>query len=521
MKKRTIWILCIIMCFSSIMLITLQVKYINRMVAIRQDQFDDSVNRALSSVARNLELAEAKRYLEEDMAQMELQQQMYGANNSFQQNGGMFFSQFQSFQVLSGDAVQDEQQLRFSLPALLPQPGQRQNPSINNTSKERQELYLKNYIQQKELLDEVVLSMLRSSRNVTLGDRIDQKQMEADLKEQLEYNGIPKDLKYHYMVTNAAGRMVCSCGCSDFDPNSHNRNCYTQTVFGGDNIQRMGSLYVYFPTLKDYILTPVGFLAPSLSFIAILVVTFIFTLYLVLRQKKLTEIKNDFINNMTHEFKTPISTISLAAQMLNDESVVKSPVMFKHISGVINDEAKRLRFQVEKVLQMSMFDRQNTNLKMREVDMENLIEGVVKTFTLKVQNIDGTLEFLHDGVDNAYVMGDEMHLTNVIFNLLDNAVKYKRDDVNLKLVVTLRNQDDHLVVVVSDNGIGIKKEDVKKIFEKFYRVHTGNRHDVKGFGLGLAYVKKVVDAHNGTIHAESEYNKGTNFIITLPSCSIE
>lgn len=501
--------LCIIMCFSSVMLIILQVRYIKGVVAMRQQQFEAAVNRALSSVARDLELAEAKRYLEEDMKEMERQQQSLEEDGLFSPNiylygNGGFRIDIPPFPSLGMSQSSPQQH--------------QQSPSINNASKERQEVLLKRYLSQKALLDEVIYTMLNRSRNINLRERINQNQLIEDISAELEYNGI--ELPFHYMVTDVNGRMVCSCGCSDFDPN-HNRNSFKQVLFGGDNAYRMGTLHVFFPTLKDYILLPVGFLLPSLSFIAILIVTFLFTLYLVMRQKRLTEVKNDFINNMTHEFKTPISTISLAAQMLNDETVVKSPTMFKHISGVINDEAKRLRFQVEKVLQMSMFDRQKTNLKMREVDMKVLIEGVVKIFTLKVENCNGTLHFVQDNADNTFVMGDEMHLTNVIFNLLDNAVKYKRDDVNLQLSVTIHNEGNNLVIVVSDNGIGIKKEDIKNIFDKFYRVHTGNRHDVKGFGLGLAYVKKVVLAHNGSIHAESEYNQGTNFIITLPSCSME
>lgn len=218
---------------------------------------------------------------------------------------------------------------------------------------------------------------------------------------------------------------------------------------------------------------------------------------------------------MTHEFKTPISTISLAAQMLNDPAVGKSPAMFKHISGVINDETKRLRFQVEKVLQMSMFERQKATLKKKEVDANELVYGVTNTFRLKVENCNGTLDVALDA-DDPFIYVDEMHFTNVIFNLLDNALKYKKPDVNIHLKVRTWNESGKLHISIEDNGIGIKKENLKKIFEKFYRVHTGNLHDVKGFGLGLAYVKKIITDHKGTIRAESELNVGTKFIIVLP-----
>jgi two-component system phosphate regulon sensor histidine kinase PhoR len=282
----------------------------------------------------------------------------------------------------------------------------------------------------------------------------------------------------------------------------------------------MSLLRIHFPGKRDYIFDSVSFMIPSVIFTLVLLVTFIVTLYLVFRQKKLTEMKNDFINNMTHEFKTPISTISLAAQMLKDPSVGKSPQMFQHISGVINDETKRLRFQVEKVLQMSMFDRQKATLKTKELDVNNLIEGVVNTFTLKVERYNGDIT-TELKAEDPMINADEMHITNVVFNLMDNAVKYKKPDEELHLKVRTWNETGRVMISIEDNGIGIKKEDLKKIFEKFYRVHTGNLHDVKGFGLGLAYVKKIIVDHKGTIRAESELGVGTKFIIALPLLKIK
>ncbi|MBQ7634898.1 MAG: HAMP domain-containing histidine kinase, partial [Bacteroidaceae bacterium] len=240
-----------------------------------------------------------------------------------------------------------------------------------------------------------------------------------------------------------------------------------------------------------------------------------FTVYAIFRQKRMTEIRNDFINNMTHEFKTPISTISLASQMLSDPGVTKSPAMLSHLSGIINDETKRLRFQVEKILQISMFNRRGGAYKNKEFDMAHVVEDVVGTFRLKVESAGGTI-VCQVNAPRSKVYGDEIHLTNVVFNLLDNAVKYKSEERRLELNVKVTNDGDKIRIEVADNGIGIRKEDVKKIFDRFYRVHTGNRHDVKGFGLGLAYVRNVIDYHKGTIRAESRYGHGTRFVIELP-----
>ena len=218
---------------------------------------------------------------------------------------------------------------------------------------------------------------------------------------------------------------------------------------------------------------------------------------------------------MTHELKTPVSTISLASQMLRDESILKSPEVFKHVTGVINDETKRLSLQVEKVLHMSLFDKQRTKLKMKELDANDLVVSVANTHILKVEKLEGKLD-VDLQAENSTINVDEMHFTNVLFNILDNALKYRKHDVPPELMMRTRNEGNKIIISIEDNGIGMKKEDAKKVFERFYRVHTGNRHDVKGFGLGLAYVKKIVKDLNGTIRADSELGKGTKFIISLP-----
>ncbi|MCK9344161.1 MAG: HAMP domain-containing histidine kinase, partial [Massilibacteroides sp.] len=233
--------------------------------------------------------------------------------------------------------------------------------------------------------------------------------------------------------------------------------------------------------------------------------------------KKLSKMKNDFINNMTHELKTPVSTISLAAQMLKDKEITKNMAVFMHIATVINEETKRLGFLVEKVLQMSLFERQKTALKLKEMDANDLIINVANTFVLKVQKYGGTLDVDLQATEST-IFVDEMHITNVVFNLLDNAVKYRRPDVPLKLMVRSKNEGkDKILLSVEDNGIGIKKEYLKKVFDRFFRVPKGNVHDVKGFGLGLAYVQKILLDLQGSIRAEvGENNQGTKFIITLP-----
>ena len=342
-----------------------------------------------------------------------------------------------------------------------------------------------------------------------MNERIDFIELDQILKTQLSNNGV--NIPYHFVVSTSNGRMVYQC--SDYDEKGNDR-VFTEVLFKNDPMQSGGVLKVHFPDLGKYIWRSMWFMIPSLIFTLILLITFIVTLILIFRQKKLTELKNDFINNMTHEFKTPISSISLAAQMLGDDSVTKTPALMQRLTSTIIDETKRLRFQVEKVLQLSMYENQRANLHMKEVDINELIAGVTHTFALKVERNGGKI-ITNLNATEPNICVDDMHFTNVIFNLMDNAVKYRRKDVDLELNVDTWNEPGLLCVSIKDNGIGIKKEDLKRIFEKFYRVHTGNLHDVKGFGLGLAYVHKIVKDHKGTIVAESEPGIGTKFIIKL------
>jgi two-component system phosphate regulon sensor histidine kinase PhoR len=290
---------------------------------------------------------------------------------------------------------------------------------------------------------------------------------------------------------------------------------YTQPLFRNDQSQNGGVVAIFFPDADGYLYSSVRFMIPAILFTIVLLVTFVFTIFSIFHQKRLTEIKNDFINNMTHELKTPISSISLAAQMLNDNTIPKSPAMLGHLGKIINDETKRLRFLVEKVLQMSMFDKKKATFKKKRLDLNELLETVAASFSLRVEHTGGKIYTEVEAVDSV-VYADEVHFQNAITNLLDNAVKYRKPDKPLDIFIRTWNEPGNLCFSIRDTGIGIKRENVRKIFEKFYRVHTGNVHDVKGFGLGLAYVKKIISLHDGTITCESDLGKGTTFTIALP-----
>ena len=513
MKRSTIWIVSVIIGDSFLGLLLLQMRYIEQMVKMRKEQFDESVVRSLNQASRNLEQNETFRYLENF------------TRDPLSPSSDSMPKLYMGGEVVTADAsngvgaahVGDKIYSDFELHTIVKHPSTmpkvlriERNNSIDEATRSFQE-YVKNaYVYHKGLLDEVIYTILYKASEKPLEERINFKLLDQDIRNALENNGI--SIPYHFTVATNDGREVYRC--PDYEEKGKDYS-YSQVLFRNDPAGKIGIVRIHFPDMNSYLLETARMMIPALAFTIILFVTFVFTIYVIFRLIQVTDMKNDFINNMTHEFKTPISTISLAAQMLNDPAVGKSPAMFKHISGVINDETKRLRFQVEKVLQMSMFERQKATLKKKEVDANELVYGVTNTFRLKVENCNGTLDVALDA-DDPFIYVDEMHFTNVIFNLLDNALKYKKPDVNIHLKVRTWNESGKLHISIEDNGIGIKKENLKKIFEKFYRVHTGNLHDVKGFGLGLAYVKKIITDHKGTIRAESELNVGTKFIIVLP-----
>ncbi len=254
----------------------------------------------------------------------------------------------------------------------------------------------------------------------------------------------------------------------------------------------------------------VWMLAGAVVFTFIIFAAFFITIRALLRQKKLSEIKTDFINNMTHEFKTPIATISLAVDALKNEKVIKDKTRMAYFSGIIKDENKRMNKQVETILEAALMDKQQVQLNLIPLHAHGLILSAVNNIQLPVKEKDGILE-THFDAANDLILADDVHFTNIINNLLDNAVKYSKEHLKIKLSTS--NFNGHFRIRIEDNGIGMNKETLNRVFEKFYRAHTGNLHNIKGFGLGLSYVKSIVDASRGKIKAESTPGKGSCFTL--------
>ena len=513
MKKKTIWTVAIIMGLSFIALLLLQLNYIEEMADMKLEQFDESVNRALYQASRNMELNETLRYLEKNIDKTERSAASKDSEPSNQEDASTQSHKNTNTDGLGNTYSSFEMKTMKMKPSETPKAMILRNDSssISATKRSMQEIVRNRYVYQKSMLDEVVYDILYSASEKPLKERVNFKLLDQDLKAEMMNNGI--NIPYHFTVTTVDGREVYRC--PDYVDDGED-NSFSQTLFRNDPPNRMGIVKVHFPDMNSYIFSSVRFMIPSVLFTFVLLVTFIYTIVVIFRQKRYSEIKNDFINNMTHELKTPIASISLAAQMMNDKSLTKSPDMVSHLGGVINDESKRLRYLVEKVLQMSMYDRKSAVLKKKYLDLNEMVETIAKSFTLRVEHTGGKVYTDIEAIDSTMYV-DEMHFQNVIFNLLDNAVKYAKPNQSLNVYIKTWNTEDNLYLSIRDTGQGIKKENLKKIFEKFYRVHTGNVHNVKGFGLGLAYVKKMVVLHEGDIKVESEFGKGTKFTIKLPA----
>ncbi|MBL0328144.1 MAG: HAMP domain-containing histidine kinase [Bacteroidetes bacterium] len=358
-----------------------------------------------------------------------------------------------------------------------------------------------------DIFDELV------SVNVYNGfsQKVDTVLLDSILKFELLQKGV--SAKYDFAVTSSKNIPADSVAISErgkkiyespFKVNLSPDNIFIKPKF----------LSVYFPNQHRYLVSSMwGLLLVSLAFMLALIFSFYYTISTIFKQKKLSEIKNDFISNMTHEFKTPISTISLAVEVLNDKSVEKSQERVSNYVKMIGDENKRLSLLVENILQTAILDKGEFKLKVQSIDIHNLIEQTFTNIKLQVENKEGQITSQLNAT-KPVINADRVHITNILFNLIDNALKYSKD--NPDIIVSTKNDDEGIFISVQDNGIGISKDNQKRIFDTMYREPTGNIHNVKGFGLGLSYVKAVVEKHGGSIKVESELGKGSMFTLYLP-----
>jgi two-component system, OmpR family, phosphate regulon sensor histidine kinase PhoR len=270
---------------------------------------------------------------------------------------------------------------------------------------------------------------------------------------------------------------------------------------------------VQFPNREAHLINQMGIWSFSSVVLLVVIVFFGYTLFVILKQKRLSEIQKDFINNMTHEFKTPISTIAVSTEVLKDPNIVHQPERLLNYTTIIEKENSRLKQQVERVLQVARLDKDNIGLRKEMVDVHQIVKDAIRNISGALHDRNGSISCELKATRHL-IEADKLHLTNVIYNLIDNAIKYCK--VAPQIVIRTADRPKHLEIEIHDNGIGIHAENQKRVFQKFYRVPTGNVHDVKGFGIGLNYVKTIIEAHKGSVRLESEVGKGSIFRIALP-----
>ncbi len=506
MKKTTIWILIVSMLLTFVGLIALQARYVRINAEMIESQFNENVQRSLFQTVSLVEENEALEYLGQTLEDPNFSQ------NS-EKNMSMDAQNVRLKKNIDSMANDDSSSSKLPNRPIIRLSTRHGKSTIEETSRYLQEKFRQNFSRSKTILDQAIFRWLKEIDNKDISERVNFEELDGILSTILVNNGV--ELPFYYSIVDRQGKLIYKCHKSIHQEieNSEN-NVYTQKLFPLEDSNKTAYLQVIFPTKQNFILNSMNLLLPSIALVSLILVIFMVAIIIIFRQKRLNNMKNDFVNNMTHEFKTPISTISLASQMLQDPGVGKTPEKLIKISNVIRDETKRLSFQVEKVLQMAIFEKDKSILKLNDIRINSLITDIIGNFSLKVTNKGGKISSkLLATKDLALI--DEVHFTNVIFNLMDNALKYC--DKPLLLNIETWNEKENLLISIEDNGIGIHKDDLKQIFEKFFRVSTGNLHNVKGFGLGLAYVKKIVTEHKGTIKVESELNIGTKFTITIPT----
>ncbi len=481
MGRKNIWLIVGLMSVAVIGLTSIQIYWLSYSINLNEAKFDESVRATLNEVKRQLEAYDEQQH-----------------------------------ETYSGISLKGKQEINLKLTSDLHRTRLKALDSLDAT-----------------LLDPDIRLGLQDYRRLTnkmdIAERIDLEKLDKFIKIQLESSSIP--IRYDYAIYSeeiqdfviANGHFVTPISADvqastvqtpskKMDTNLRN-SPYSIRLFNS-GYEAPGALVLHFPDRRSHIwknALPMLFL--TVLFISVILFAFIYSLNVIFRQKKLSMMKSDFINNMTHEFKTPIATISLATDSIMSDKIVGHKEKVGRFAKIIKQENRRMLGQVEKVLQMAQIEQNAIQLNWDEVDVHRLIGLAKENVELIVQNRGGEI-VLDLQAERHEIRSDQNHLSNVIHNLLDNANKYSSERPDIK--ISTKNVLQGIEITVADKGQGMSKDAKKHIFDKFYRVHTGNRHDVKGFGLGLSYVKAMVQAHQGSIRVKSELGKGSSFTLFLP-----
>lgn len=521
MRKNRINIVIVIISASLLGLVLIQMNWVRQSYLLREDRFDKGVYQALTNAVSEMEHDEANDYFNSSgLTDMNRAiNRMYDTMQSikryntdvrlvdsigeqamkfaFSDTTGAFVSEFKG-SVYYMQSQAHKLHLNIDKNAF----------NIKNEDRDKKivALQLRKY---NRYFEDLATRFMLDDK--CLKERIDTAKLEKLLTKHFNNAGINLPFKFAIFDKYSSGVVFGNLGAEDL---KNSKTYFSIPLYANDFYNNSGLLIVNFADKKSFLINSMWLLLfTTFAFIMIIALSFGVSFFIILRQKKLDELKTDFINNMTHEFKTPVATISLATQMLKQDRIAENQDKVKNYASIIDDENKRLSGHIENVLQAARFEKGELKINKDEVDINELMEEICDSLQLRIQNEAGVLE-LHTNAKNPVIKADKFHLSNAFYNILENSLKYKSDEP-IKIIVTTTDTPTGVQISFQDNGIGISKENQKQIFEKFFRVPTGNLHNVKGFGLGLSYVKAIMDQHNATIKVESEEGKGSTFVINL------
>ncbi len=489
MKLLKLQILIALSTFAVVGLIALQLYWVNNTFQLREQNFATNVSKALHRVADIIELEEAKKIADGAANPASVRVSGRGKKNiiiksrdkasNYVANAKLDESRDSAFYSKLGDGGIDQSTI----------------------------------LKQSGLLDDIMGGAVDVDIVArTIAERIDTTRLDSLITSELENYGIKADFKFAIFDKMRSPEVISEENKDYIE--QFVSDGYKCQLFPNDPYSDINYLRVWFPNQRGYLVRSM-WTNLALSGVLLIVIMFLFSFSIgtIYRQKKLSDIKNDFINNMTHELKTPIATISLACEAMNDPDMQKSQRAMQTYIGMINEENKRLGVLVENVLRTAIFEQGEMQLRINKVNLHEVIDQVIRNIEIQVKKKKGQI-IKHLDASNPIIEGDHLHITNVIYNLIDNGIKYSETEPTIEIFT--RDELNGIAIDFKDNGIGISRENQRKIFDKLYRVPTGNVHNVKGFGLGLSYVKGVIEKHNGTVEVESEVKKGSTFTIHIP-----
>ena len=506
MKRRFLILLSTIFAIAAIGLVLIQITQTKRSAKMSDNLFNISVNNAIDEVFNQLEQMKVEDYVSQKERYLLLRYRRIDDMNE----------KMQDIIRQNSDLFYDEQRINFGVStqdSAFPLPDARLSIAEENSITQYNTLLNA----RNRLVSSIDQASYAKANSIDITSAIEASKfnfplLDSLIREELIINGVDITPSIGVLLSDADSLLYCS---ENANPDDLRTTAFKYT-FNPRGIASDDNLYLVlsFPPSPIILSSDTNlYTIISICMIVLISALFVFSIRTILAQHKLDEMKTDFINNMTHEIKTPIATIGLACEMLKDESVTSDLATRRNFVNIISDENRRMRVLIETLLQSAKMSGKKFSIQPKEIDLNSIVKESAQSFQLTIENRRGTLTTDLNPI-NGLLFADELHISNMVHNLIDNAIKYSEQEP--RVTVTTRTENGYAILQVSDNGIGIAKEDQKHIFEKFYRVSTGNVHNVKGFGIGLNYVSQVVALHKGKISLESEPGQGSTFTISLP-----